>query len=47
MTDPGSKVALTTGANSGIGLATVVKLATLGFRSVGTVRSESKAATAH
>jgi NAD(P)-dependent dehydrogenase (short-subunit alcohol dehydrogenase family) len=45
MTDPGGKVVLTTGANSGIGLATVVKLATLGFRSVGTVRSESKAAT--
>jgi NAD(P)-dependent dehydrogenase (short-subunit alcohol dehydrogenase family) len=45
MTDPGDKVVLTTGANSGIGLATVVKLAKLGFRSVGTVRSESKAAT--
>src|ERR1035441_5518962 len=45
MTDPGGKVVLTTGANSGIGLATVVKLATPGFRSVGTVRSESKAAT--
>jgi NAD(P)-dependent dehydrogenase (short-subunit alcohol dehydrogenase family) len=45
MKDPDDKVVLTTGANSGIGLATVVKLATLGFRSVGTVRSESKAAT--
>ncbi len=45
MTDPDGKVVLTTGANSGIGLATVVKLATLGFQSVGTVRSESKAAT--
>jgi NAD(P)-dependent dehydrogenase (short-subunit alcohol dehydrogenase family) len=45
MTDPSGKAVLTTGANSGIGLATVVKLATLGFRSVGTVRSESKAAT--
>jgi NAD(P)-dependent dehydrogenase (short-subunit alcohol dehydrogenase family) len=44
MTNPGDKVVLTTGANSGIGLATVVKLAKLGFRSVGTVRSESKAA---
>jgi NAD(P)-dependent dehydrogenase (short-subunit alcohol dehydrogenase family) len=44
MTDPSGKAVLTTGANSGIGLATVVKLATLGFRSVGTVRSESKAA---
>jgi NAD(P)-dependent dehydrogenase (short-subunit alcohol dehydrogenase family) len=45
MTDPGGKVVLTTGANSGIGLATVVRLATLGFRSVGTVRSDAKAAT--
>ncbi len=45
MTDPHGRVVLTTGANSGIGLATVVKLATLGFRSVGTVRSKSKAAT--
>jgi NAD(P)-dependent dehydrogenase (short-subunit alcohol dehydrogenase family) len=43
MTDPDGKVVLTTGANSGIGLATVVTLATLGFRSIGTVRSESKA----
>src|SRR5665213_1208054 len=45
MGDPGGKVVLTTGANSGIGLASVVKLATLGFRSVGTVRSEAKADT--
>jgi len=45
MTDPSGKAVLTTGANSGIGLATVLKLATLGFRSVGTVRSESKATT--
>jgi len=44
MTDPDGRVVLTTGANSGIGLATAVKLATLGFRSIGTVRSESKAA---
>jgi NAD(P)-dependent dehydrogenase (short-subunit alcohol dehydrogenase family) len=44
MTDPDGKVVLTTGANSGIGLATAVKLATLGFRSIGTVRSETKAA---
>jgi NAD(P)-dependent dehydrogenase (short-subunit alcohol dehydrogenase family) len=36
---------LTTGANSGIGLATVVHLARLGYRSVGTVRSAAKAAT--
>jgi NAD(P)-dependent dehydrogenase (short-subunit alcohol dehydrogenase family) len=45
MTDLGGKVVLTTGANSGIGLATVVRLASLGFRSVGTVRSDAKAAT--
>jgi len=45
MADPGGKTVLTTGANSGIGLASVVKLATLGFRSVGTVRSEAKADT--
>lgn len=34
---------LTTGANSGIGLATVLEVARRGFRSVGTVRSEAKA----
>ena len=34
---------LTTGANSGIGLATVLELARRGFRSVGSVRSEEKA----
>jgi NAD(P)-dependent dehydrogenase (short-subunit alcohol dehydrogenase family) len=34
---------LTTGANSGIGLATVLQLAQAGYRSVGTVRSEAKA----
>jgi len=45
MGDPGGKTVLTTGANSGIGLASVVKVATLGFRSVGTVRSEAKADT--
>ena len=44
MTDLAGKAVLTTGANSGIGLATAVLLATLGFRSIGTVRSESKAA---
>ncbi len=39
------RVALTTGANSGIGLATVLELARRGLRSVGTVRSRSKAAS--
>jgi NAD(P)-dependent dehydrogenase (short-subunit alcohol dehydrogenase family) len=34
---------LVTGANSGIGLATVVELARRGFRAVGSVRSEAKA----
>lgn len=34
---------LTTGANSGIGLATVVEVARRGFRSIGSVRSEAKA----
>jgi NAD(P)-dependent dehydrogenase (short-subunit alcohol dehydrogenase family) len=34
---------LTTGANSGIGLATVLELARRGYRSVGSVRSEAKA----
>jgi NAD(P)-dependent dehydrogenase (short-subunit alcohol dehydrogenase family) len=34
---------LTTGANSGIGLATVLRLARRGYRSVGSVRSEEKA----
>jgi len=33
---------LTTGANSGIGLASVLELARRGFRSVGTVRSDAK-----
>ena len=34
---------LTTGANSGIGLFTAVEVARLGYRSIGTVRSEAKA----
>src|SRR4030088_3250531 len=34
---------LTTGANSGIGLATVVEVARKGFESVGSVRSAAKA----
>ena len=37
------RVAVTTGANSGIGLATVLELARRGLRSVGTVRSPAKA----
>ena len=37
------RTVLTTGANSGIGLATVLALAREGFRSVGSVRSEEKA----
>ncbi len=37
------RTALTTGANSGIGLATVLELARRGFRSVGTVRTDAKA----
>src|SRR3974390_1730584 len=43
MTDRSSRTVLTTGANSGLGLATVVHLARLGFRSVGSVRSAAKA----
>lgn len=38
---------LVTGSNSGIGLATVVQVATLGFRAVGSVRSEAKAEVVH
>ena len=38
-----SRTVVTTGANSGIGLATVLELARRGFRSVGTVRSADKA----
>ena len=40
---PAGQTVLTTGANSGIGLATVLELARRGFRSVGSVRSEEKA----
>ncbi|MEY2399632.1 MAG: hypothetical protein QOJ00_2806 [Actinomycetota bacterium] len=42
-----SRTVLTTGASSGIGLATVVELARLGFDSVGSVRSDTKAAVVH
>src|SRR3954470_15214019 len=38
---------LTTGANSGIGLASVLEIARRGYRSVGSVRSESKAEAVH
>jgi short-subunit dehydrogenase len=39
----GSRSVLTTGANSGIGLSTVIELAKRGYHSVGSVRSEEKA----
>ncbi len=42
-----SRTIVTTGANSGIGLATVLEAARRGHRSVGTVRSEAKAETVH
>jgi NAD(P)-dependent dehydrogenase (short-subunit alcohol dehydrogenase family) len=38
---------LTTGANSGIGLATVIEVARRGYRSIGSVRSEAKADVVH
>jgi NAD(P)-dependent dehydrogenase (short-subunit alcohol dehydrogenase family) len=41
------KTVLTTGANSGIGLATVVEVAKRGFHSVGSVRSAQKAKVVH
>jgi NAD(P)-dependent dehydrogenase (short-subunit alcohol dehydrogenase family) len=41
------KTVLTTGVNSGIGLATVLELARRGHRSVGTVRSAAKARLVH
>ena len=44
MTD---RTVLTTGASSGIGLATVIEVARKGFRSVGSVRSDEKAKAVH
>ena len=38
-----AKAVLTTGANSGIGLATAIEVAKRGFRSIGSVRSREKA----
>ncbi|WP_421120700.1 SDR family oxidoreductase [Aquihabitans daechungensis] len=43
MTDRSSQTVLTTGANSGIGLATALEVARRGFHSVGSVRSDAKA----
>lgn len=42
--DRSDRTVLTTGANSGIGLATALAVARRGYRSVGSVRSEAKAA---
>ena len=47
MTDRASQTVLTTGANSGIGLATTIELARRGYHSVGSVRSEAKAEVVH
>lgn len=47
MAERSEQTILTTGANSGIGLATVLTLAERGFRSVGSVRSEAKAEIVH
>jgi NAD(P)-dependent dehydrogenase (short-subunit alcohol dehydrogenase family) len=46
MTDS-DRTVLVTGANSGIGLATVVELAERGFHAVGSVRSPAKARIVH
>ncbi|HEY2429220.1 MAG TPA: SDR family oxidoreductase [Acidimicrobiales bacterium] len=43
--DRGTQPVLVTGANSGIGLETVLHVARLGYRAVGSVRSPGKAAT--
>src|SRR3954467_14192444 len=42
-----TQTVLTTGANSGIGLACALEVARKGYRSVGSVRSESKAEVVH
>jgi len=42
MTTAAPRTVLTTGANSGIGLATTIELARRGFRSIGSVRSKAK-----
>lgn len=47
MPDSADRTALVTGANSGIGLATVIELAKRGMQAVGTVRSAAKARTVH
>lgn len=41
------RTVLTTGANSGIGLATAIELARKGYRSIGSVRSAAKAEVVH
>jgi short-subunit dehydrogenase len=43
----GHDAVLTTGANSGIGLATVIEVAKRGYRSIGSVRSDAKADVVH
>jgi NAD(P)-dependent dehydrogenase (short-subunit alcohol dehydrogenase family) len=43
MTERRDQTVVTTGANSGIGLATVIEVARRGYRSVGTVRTPGKA----
>jgi len=45
--DRASRTVLVTGANSGIGLATVLELGRIGYDVVGTVRSQAKASAVH
>jgi NAD(P)-dependent dehydrogenase (short-subunit alcohol dehydrogenase family) len=47
MPERSTQTVLTTGGNSGIGLATVLELAKRGFHSVGSVRSDAKAKVVH